>query len=311
MIAPSGQRFVLAGGSGFIGQALAGDLTSRGHEVIILTRSRAHGAERFRSVTWDGKTPGDWTGLLNGAEAVVNLAGKSVSCRYTPENRRSIIDSRVDSVRAIGEAIRACDQPPRAWAQAGSLAIYGDPGARICDESAPRGDGFNARVCELWEQAFDAIQLPSTRKTMLRIGLVLGERGGVLDPLVRLARLFLGGAAGSGRQYVSWLHVADLNRMFAWAIEREDLEGVFNATGPDPVTNAAFMHALRSALHRPWSPPVPAPAVRLGAWLMGSEADLVLEGRRCVPKRFLERGFAFQFPELGVALRSLLGSGPG
>jgi hypothetical protein len=306
MTAPSHKRIVLAGGSGFLGQALAQDRASQGDEVVILTRSPSRSTEGARYVTWDGKTPGDWAGLLEGAEAVVNLAGRSVNCRYTPENRREIIDSRVNSVRAIGEAIRGCRQPPKAWVQAGSLAIYGDPGARVCDESAPDGVGFNAEVCRLWEQAFEAVPLPSTRKTMLRIGLVLGERGGVMDPLVRLTRLFLGGAAGSGQQYISWLHVADLNRMFAWAIERENVEGVFNATGPNPVTNADFMEALRAALHRPWSPPVPAPAVRLGAWLMGSEADLVLHGRRCVPKRFLEQGFPFEHPELGPALQSLL-----
>jgi uncharacterized protein len=243
---------------------------------------------------------------MDGAEAVVNLTGKSVNCRYTPDNRREIIASRVDSVRAIGQAIRACQRPPSAWVQAASLAIYGDPGPRVCDETAPAGEGFNAEVCMLWEQAFEAVPLPDTRKTVLRIGFVLGERGGVLEPLIRLTRLFLGGAAGSGKQYISWLHVEDLNRIFEWSIERRELEGVFNATGPSPVTNAAFMHALRSALHRPWSPPVPALAVHIGARLMGSEGGLVLEGRRCVPARLIENGFTFKHTELNAALRSLL-----
>jgi hypothetical protein len=199
-----------------------------------------------------------------------------------------------------------CANPPAAVVQAGSLAIYGDAGERFCDEGAPAGEGFPVETCLLWEKAFDALPTPRTRRVLLRIGFALGRNGGALGTLAGLARWFLGGSAGSGTQYISWVHLHDLNRMFLWAIEREDIEGVFNATGPNPVTNADFMRELRSTLGRPWSPPAPAWAVRIGARLMGTEASLALTGRRCVPKRFLEQGFSFRHPRLKEALRDLL-----
>jgi uncharacterized protein (TIGR01777 family) len=187
---------------------------------------------------------------------VVNRTGKSGNCRYTPENKREIIDSRVNSVRVLAEAIAKCTKPPAAFIQAGSLAIYGDPGDRWCDEGTSEGDGFSADVCRQWEDAFHSITMPGMRKSILRIGFALGPDGGALEMLAKLTRFFLGGTVGSGRQFTSWIHIADLNRMFLAAIERDDF-GVFNATAPNPVTNAE-LREMRRAVHRPWSPPVPA-----------------------------------------------------
>lgn len=299
-------RVVLAGGSGFLGQALADDLCQNGYDVVILTRSPRRGTGPIQQVGWDGRTAGTWRECLEGAKAVVNLTGRSVNCRYTPENRREIIESRVQSVEAINRAIVACAAPPAAIVQSGSLAIYGDPGDRVCDESAPPGEGFSVDTCLLWEKAFNSLPTPHTRRVVLRIGFALGRNGGALGTLATLAKWYLGGSAGSGRQYISWLHLHDLNRMFLWGIEREDLEGVFNATAPNPVPNAEFMRTLRQTLRRPWSPPAPAWAVRIGAYVMGTEASLALTGRRCVPKRFTEKGFSFRYPDLQEALRDLL-----
>lgn len=301
------QRVVLAGGSGFLGHVLASDLVAAGYEVCVLTRSpRAH-PNGVRDVAWDGRTVGAWVDAVDGATAIVNLAGRSVNCRYTPDNRREIIDSRVNSVRAVGDAIARCANPPAAWVQAGSLAIYGDAGDRICDESAPHGDGFAVEVCERWEAAFAAADTSATRKTLLRIGFALGRGGGALAVLARLARLGLGGTVGSGRQYVSWLHVDDLKRMFRWGVERPDVVGTYNATCPNPVINAAFQKALRRAVHRPWSPPAPRFAVHVGALLMRTEPSLALTGRRCVPARFVAQGFTFHHPDLDETLHDLLG----
>lgn len=299
-------RVVLAGGSGFLGQALAADLVAHGYEVTVLSRSPRPGGAATQ-IRWDAKSLGGWASSLDGAEAVVNLVGKSVDTRYTADNRREIVESRVDSVRVLGEAVAACARPPRVWVQAASLAIYGDPGDRILDEAAPPGSGFSAETCVLWERAFDSLELVDTRKVILRIGFALGRGGGALGRLEQLTRFYLGGAAGNGRQYISWLHLEDLNRMFRWAIARSELEGVYNATGPSPVSNAQFMDALRAVLHRPWSPPIPAAAVHIGARLMGTEAVLALTGRRCVPSRLVEQGFVFEHPELEPALRDLLG----
>jgi len=303
-------RIILAGGSGFLGRALASALAMRGYEPVILTRSPAPFASGHgREIEWDGSTLGPWAETIDGAAAVVNLAGRNVNCRYTRANRREINDSRTNSVRVIGAAIAASKAPPKVWVQAASLAIYGDAGDRWCDESAPAGEGFPVETCRLWEDSFAAAQTPRTRGVLWRIGFALGQNGGVLSMLSTLARWFIGGTTGTGRQFISWIHVADLERMFLWAIEREDVSGVFNATSPEPVTNGEFMRELRRAVHRPWSPPAPAWTVHIGSWFLRTEAVLALTGRRCTPRRFLDLGFPFEFPTLRPALENLLGSG--
>jgi uncharacterized protein (TIGR01777 family) len=302
------KTIVLAGGSGFLGRALASELVERGYDIVILTRSRRPLTERgIVGIHWDGRSVDKWARHLDGAAAVVNLTGRSVNCRYTAPNRREIVESRIESVRALRAAFMQCENPPKVWVQAGSLAIYGDAGIRWCDETAPAGRGFPTETCLLWEEAFNSIALPATRKVVLRISFGLGRGGGALQTLTALTRCFLGGTVGSGEQIISWIHIADLTRMFLWAIERGDIAGTYNATGPEPVTNAYFMRELRRVLRRPWSPPVPAWLARIGAFLIRTEASLALTGRRGKPDRFCEQGFQFQFPELGPALDDLFG----
>jgi uncharacterized protein len=303
------KRIILAGGSGFVGQALAPVLAGKGYNVVVLGRVAAHRKDGVDYLQWDGKTLGDWAPSIDGAEAIVNLTGKNINCRHTPENRREILRSRVDSVRVLGEAIANCSVRPRVCVQTSGVGYYGDTGDRVADESAPLGNDFPAEVCRQWEGAFEALDLPSTQKVILRLGMVLGRNGGALPVLEKLTRWFLGGAIGSGRQFISWIHVVDVVRMFVSAIEDHELTGVLNASGSAPVTNSEFMRELRRALHRPWSPPVPAPFALAGAWLMGSEGDLALLSSRCVPRRFLEHGFQFQFPTLRDALANLYNDG--
>jgi len=303
----SKRRVVLAGGSGFLGRALAEQFSSAGYEVVILTRKPRRSLKSARQVAWDGRSVGYWARELEGATAVVNLAGRSVDCRHTSKNRREIVESRVGSVEAIGLAVRACAEPPKVLVQAGSLAVYGDAGSRVCDESAPAGTGFPVEVCLKWERAFGSLELPHMRKVLLRIGFVLGRDGGAFPKLARLARVYLGGTTGSGRQYISWLHVRDFCRLVLWTVEREDAEGVFNATGPCPVTNAEFMFELRCALGRPWSPRVPSVFVRVGSFLLRTEAELALTGRRCLPERLVESNFKFMYTNLECALADLTG----
>ncbi len=185
-------------------------------------------------------------------------------------------------------------------------AVYGDAGRRVCGEDAPAGRGFPVEVCLRWEQVFDSLELPATRKVLLRIGFVLGRDGGALPRLARLARLYLGGTVGEGHQYISWLHLRDFCRLVLWCVERETAAGVYNATGPCPVTNAEFMCELRCALKRPWSPRVPAWLVRLGAFMLRTEPALALEGRRCIPERLVEEHFKFLYTNLESALADLL-----
>jgi uncharacterized protein len=299
-------RIVLAGGSGFLGRAVAEECLRAGYEVVVLTREVRKSPSGVRQVRWDGRTVGAWARELEGAAAVVNLAGRSVECRHTRKNRREIVESRVLSVEAVGRAVRACAEPPKVLVQAGSLAIYGDAGRSVCDETAPAGSGFPVEVCLRWERALDSLELPVTRKVLLRTGFVLGRDGGALPTLARLARLYLGGTIGEGHQYISWLHARDFCRIVLWSVEREDARGVFNATGPAPVTNAEFMCELRCALKRPWSPRLPAWLVRLGAFLLRTEAELALTGRRSIPDRLVERNFKFVYTNLEAALAELL-----
>lgn len=294
-------KVVLAGGSGFLGRALAEELLRQGHEVVILTRTPRSAIER----AWDGASLGDWLRELDGAQALVNLTGRNVDCRYTQANRREIIDSRVSSVRVLGRAFEQLAHPPQTWVQASSLAIYGDAGARICAEDAPHGNDFGAEVCELWERALDEQRLP-VRKVVLRIGFVVGKSGGALRRLTMLVRAGLGGPVGSGEQYLSWLHLADMNALFQAALERPEISGTYNATGPTPLQNREFMRILRAVLGRGWSPPTPAFAAALGAFFLRTEASLALTGRRCVPKRLEQQGFRFRWTELEPALKDIL-----
>jgi uncharacterized protein (TIGR01777 family) len=258
-----------------------------------------------KEVAWDAKSMGDWAAQLEGATAVINLTGKNINCPHNPENLRVIASSRIDSCQAVAAAIERTTVPPEVWVQASAIGFYGDTGDRASDETAANGSDTLSKICADWEAGGNTAALPQTRKVILRIGFVLGREGGALPVLVKITKLFLGGAAGSGRQFVSWIHLTDLMQMFVAAIEDAKMSGAFNAVSPRAATNAEFMRKLRQALHRPWSPPVPALAIKLGARLMSSESSLVLTGQRCVPGRFLAAGFQFRFPELGDALRDL------
>jgi len=301
------KTIVLAGGSGFLGASLANKLREIGYAVVVLTRGANRTNEGVEFVSWDGATQGEWSRAVDGAEAVVNLTGKSVNCLYTPSNKREIYESRLRSVAAVAEAVRAAERPPRVVVQASSLAIYGDT-RDVCAEDAPHGSGFAVDVCERWEDAFYRDPLPAgTRKVALRVGFALGRGGGALAPLVRLAKSGLGGTIGSGKQYISWIHIDDLNEMFVRAIQDDSIEGTYNATGPTPVTNKEFMKALREALGKRWAPPAPAPLVALGAVaFMRASPSLALTGRRCVPARFQREGFRFRYSKLEDALKDLL-----
>jgi uncharacterized protein (TIGR01777 family) len=301
-------RVVLAGGSGFLGQALARELLRRNYEVVVLTRALRERDEddKVKEVEWDGENAGDWIKCLDGAQAVVNLAGCNINCRHTPDNLREITESRVNPVQAIDGAICYVKRPPRVWVQAGAVGFYGHGRDQWCDETAPHGRDPLAEVCRLWEKAFHEAASLHTRRVLFRIGPVLGPDGGMLPMLANLTRWFLGGAAGNGKQYISWIHLADLIQMFLQAIEPENfLTGTYNAVAPNPATNAEFMRALRRNYYRPWCPPVPALAIKVVSRLIQTEPSLILNGCRCMPKRFLESGFEYQFPDLRGALKNI------
>jgi uncharacterized protein (TIGR01777 family) len=299
------KRIVIAGGSGFIGTALVREFSARNYEVVILTRLPRERSDGVREAEWDGEHIGEWIQFLDGAEAVINLAGRTVHCIHSPENLRQINESRVNSVRAIAGAFEHIGHLPRVWVQASGIGFYGDCGSRRCDETTPNGTNHLALICRNWEGAFNSADTKNSRRVILRIGMVLGLGGGGFPVMAKLTKYFLGGSAGNGGQYLSWIHLADLERMFVAAVENDNLLGIFNAVAPNPLTNAEFMDELRRALHRPWSPPVPEFAVRIGARLMKTEPSFALESCRCTPEKFLAVGFQFQFSNLRAALENL------
>ncbi|HEV2328223.1 MAG TPA: TIGR01777 family oxidoreductase [Verrucomicrobiae bacterium] len=299
------RRMVIAGGSGFIGSALAADWLALGGEAIVLTRSPRQRDDGATEVQWDAVHIGEWIQYLDRAEAVVCLAGKNINCRHTSEAVRELAESRISAVQTIAAGIRHMTKPPGVWIQAGAIGFYGNTGDAVLDERSPSGAGTLAGICQQWERAFESESVPRTRKVLLRIGVVLGRDGGALPVLARLTRRFLGGRAGNGKQFVSWIHLKDLTRMFLESSRRADLAGTFNAVAPGPVTNKEFMHQLRRVLRRPWSPSAPGWAIKIGARFTGTEPSLALEGCRVLPARFTEAKFEFEYPELPDALTDL------
>lgn len=273
----------------------------------MLSRGEPRVDGNVRYVNWDARTLGPWQHEVERADALINFVGRTVDCRKTPENKRVILESRVDSVNILAAAVRAARCPPRVWIQSATAHIYGDTGDEILDESSPIGTGFAPMVGLAWEAALTNAALPpQVRTVMLRISFVLGRLGGPLQILARLARLGLGGHTGSGQQWMSWIHVDDLNAIVCRAISDASMSGAYIATAPHPETNDAFMRMLRRAVNRPWSPPVPALLVRIGAWALRTDPELALMGRRLQPRRLEREGFRFTYPGLPDALANLL-----
>ena len=301
------RRYVIAGGTGFLGTSLAHYLAAGGADVAILSR-RAGTHPSGRIVTWDARTVGDWKAELEGADGLVNLTGRTVDCIKTPDHCDEILRSRVESTRALGAALHEVSDPPPVWVQMSTAHIYGDPPALVCDEDASFGHGLAPTVGKAWEEACAQSCPEAIRRVMLRTSFVLGRAGGALHTLAQLAKLGLGGRVGHGRQGISWIHERDMNRLFDRALTRGDMRGAYIATAPNPVSNAEFMRGVRRRVGRPFGLPAPAIGVRLVAPLiMRTDPDLALYGRYCVSRRLAEEGFEFHFPELDDALADLLG----
>jgi uncharacterized protein (TIGR01777 family) len=307
-------KIVIPGGTGQVGTVLARAFHAGGHEVVIFSRRPERAP--WRVVAWDAQTLGDWAAEFEGADVVINLAGRSVNCRYNDANRRVIKESRVNSARVVGEAIARAARPPRVWLQMSTATIYAHRFDAPNDEAtgiiggaepdAPDTWRFSLDVATSWERAVDEADTPQTRKVKMRAAMIMSpDAGGVFDTLLRLVRFGLGGQAGDGRQYVSWIHDEDFVRAVRWLIEHDELVGAINLAAPNPLANAEFMRALREA----WGVPVGLPATRLmleaGAFLLRSETELILKSRRVVPRTLSESGFEFHFPTWPEASRDL------
>ncbi|MFB8176920.1 TIGR01777 family oxidoreductase [Streptomyces sp. NPDC055966] len=311
-------KVVLPGGTGQVGTILDRALTAAGHEVTVLTRR----PRRARQIGWDGVTLGPWAEAIDGCDVVVNLAGRSVSCRYTPANLRAMMDSRVDSARVVGEAIAVAARPPRVWLQMSTATIYAHRFDAAQDEATgviggsepgvPDYWAYSVQIAENWERAQREAPTPATRKVALRAAMVMSpDHGGVFDVLLGLARLGLGGPVAGGAQYVSWIHDEDFVRAVEFLVDREDIDGPVNLASPGPLPHREFMRTLRAA----WGVPFGLPATRwmaeLGAFAFRSDTELLLKSRRVTPGRLHEAGFTFTHPTWDSAAMDLVQRVPG
>ncbi|MCR5888796.1 TIGR01777 family oxidoreductase [Hymenobacter sp. J193] len=294
---------VLAGGNGFLGRHLARHFRKLGYEVLTLTRR----AQRFGEVSWDGRTLGPWARKLEGAAVLLNLAGKSVDCRYHAANRRAITRSRTESTRVLGEAVAQCQAPPAVWLNSSTATIYqhttGQAPANT-EESGRIGRNFSEMVAQKWEAEFWLAPTPRTRRVALRTAIVLGADGGALPVMARLARWGLSTPQGDGQQWV--LHVEDFCRAVEFLLAQPALDGTFNVCAPEPLCNRGF-NALLDQHYRPrWHLPQPRWLLEIGAFLLRTETELILKSRKVVPQRLLEAGFRFHYPVCQQALADLL-----
>ncbi|NUT90501.1 MAG: TIGR01777 family protein [Saccharothrix sp.] len=301
-------KIVLPGGSGHIGRFLGRALSRAGHEVVVLGR--------HSGVRWDGRTLGPWVAEVDGADAVVNLAGRSVSCRYTPENLREMMASRVDSARVVGEAIAAAARPPKVWLQMSTATIYAHRFDAANDEVTGRIGGgepdvpdywaYSVDIARNWEAAQQRADTPATRKVALRTAIVMStEPGGAFTVLRNMARMGLGGPVAGGAQYVSWLHEDDFVRAVEFLLHH-DLTGPVNLAAPHPLPQREFMRELRAACGAPFGLPATRWMAEVGAWMLRSDTELLLKSRRVVPTRLLEAGFTFQHGTWAQAARDLV-----
>lgn len=307
-------KIVIPGGSGHVGTILSHAFHASGDEVVVL--SRRPRAAPWRVVAWDGATVGPWSSELDSADVLINLAGRSVNCRYNAANRRAILESRVRSTRVVGAAIPRCAQPPRVWLQASTATIYAHRYDAPNDErsgilggqepDAPSTWRFSIEVARAWESAFDDAEVRATRKVALRSALVMSpDRGGFFDKLHGLVRLGLGGRAGDGRQFVSWIHYQDFIGALRWLIAHDEVHGAVNVAAPGPLPYAEFIRGLRETAGVPLGLPATTWMLEIGALLLRTETELLLKSRRVVPGRLLEAGFCFTYPSWPAAARDL------
>jgi uncharacterized protein (TIGR01777 family) len=306
-------KIVIPGGSGQIGAILARFFSANGHEVVLLSRKPA--PSPWRVAAWDGESVGAWASEIDGSDVVINLAGRSVNCRYHVQNRRLMLESRVRSTQAVGIAITQAKKPPRVWLQASTATIYAHRYEADNDESTgilggqepgvPQTWRFSIDVASAWEKAATDAVTPQTRKVLLRSAMTMSpDAGGVFDVLLRLVRFGLGGTNGDGRQFVSWIHDEDFLRAIEWLVDH-DLDGPVNITSPFPLPNAEFMKTLRAASGACCGLPATEAMLEIGAFFLRTETELILKSRRVVPGRLLESGFAFRYPTWAEAARDL------
>lgn len=301
------QKVVLAGGSGYLGQVLAKHYQPLATEVIILSRKKQAQSANIKYVCWDAKTTGEWTNALDSADLLVNLCGKNVNCRYSTKNKLEIIASRTVPTRLLNKVLAAMENPPKVWINITSATIYRHAEDYPQTESDGEiGYGFSIDVCKQWEESFFETKIQKTRKVALRMGIVFGRTNGAFPRLLNLVKCGLGGHQGKGTQYVSWIHEQDAALSIQWIQENKNISGVVNCTAPNAVKNTVLMKTLSNSYGVPIGLSCPTWLLSLGAWLIGTETELILKSRWVFPETLEESGFRFQYLKIEVAVRDLL-----
>ncbi len=298
-------KIIIAGGTGFLGENLKKYFTEKGNRVYILTRK----PRRENEIYWNAKTVGEWQNILENADVLINLTGKSVDCRYNEKNKQEIYSSRIESTKVLQKAIDSCSQKPKIWMNASSATIYVHSEKHLnTEENGMIGDDFSMNICKSWEKEFFTTKNEEVRKVALRTSIVLGNNGGAFPKLKMITKLGLGGKQGSGNQMVSWIHIDDFCRAVEWVISHQDLTGAINVTAPDPISNEAMMRTLRKQVNAPIALNTPVWQLEIASVLMGTESELLLKSRNVFPGKLLESGFQFSYETFDIAVLKLFTS---
>lgn len=300
------KKLIIAAGTGFLGQVLVDHFKNKFDEIVIFTRGTSKVTSQIKYVHWDAKSLSGWETELEHATVLINLAGKSVDCRYTETNKNEIISSRIDSTKALNEAILLCKNPPEFWLNSSTSTIYRhSEDKQMTEENGEIGDDFSMNVAKAWEQTFFETETSTTLKTALRTSIVLGRNGGAFIPIKLLTKFGLGGKQGNGNQFISWIHEKDFANAIEFIIKNE-ITGVVNIVSPQPITNDDFMKNLRHEMNVPFGLAIPEILLKIGAKIIRTETELVLKSRNVIPKRLHENGFKFEFGTLENTFKNLL-----
>jgi uncharacterized protein (TIGR01777 family) len=300
------QKIIITAANGFLGNALVNHFKEK-YQVIALARKQISNSENVRYLLWDGRTLGEWHTEFEGALAVINLAGRSVDCRYNEKNKHEIYVSRLESTQIISDAIKECKVKPEVWLNSASATIYRHSGDKpMTEKDGEIGTGFSVDVCQQWEKKFYQNKIESVRQIALRTAIVLGKKGGVMIPFMNLVKLFLGGKLGNGNQQFSWIHIDDFCKSVEFLIDNKISNGSYNVSSPNPITNKYFMSVLRKNLNRPFGIPSPKWLLELGAKIIKTETELILKSRYVIPERLINEGFQFTFPKIENAIDEII-----
>ncbi|WP_395045972.1 TIGR01777 family oxidoreductase [Flavobacterium sp.] len=299
------KKLIIAAGTGFLGQVLVAHFKDKFDQIVILTRGKSKSIDSVKYVHWDAKTMSGWENELENASVLINLAGKSVDCRYTAANKKEIYDSRIDSTKILNEAVLNCKNPPKHWLNSSTSTIYKFSLDKQMDEvTGVTGDDFSMNIAKSWEKVFFETETPKTLKTTLRTSIVLGKNGGAFVPIKTLAKFGLGGKQGKGNQFISWIHEKDFARAIEYIIKKE-LTEVVNIVSPNPITNDDFMKTLRATIGIPFGLPTSKLLLKIGSFFIRTETELVLKSRNVIPKKLQENGFTFEYNTLEKTFKNL------